>query len=100
MSELAVIADKLAELSRRLATLARRTEALEVEEAEPREPPGNGSAGRLLSAREVCAITGLGRGQVYRLAREGGLGAVRIGSRSYRVSEAALEDWARRGGLK
>jgi excisionase family DNA binding protein len=47
---------------------------------------------RLLSPREVSKVTGLQTFRVYQLIREGRLPAIRI-SRTFRVSETALNRW-------
>ncbi len=94
MSEAHAIARELAELGSRLADLSRRVE--ELEGAEDDSSPSGGTS--LLSAREVGERTGLSRGTVYRLGRQGELGAVRVGERGVRFSAAELDAWLRNGG--
>lgn len=53
---------------------------------------------RLLTASEVMERTKLSRGAVYRLARQGELGAVRVGERGYRFNERELKAWLAAGG--
>ena len=93
MSEARAIARELAELGSRLADLSRRVE--ELEGAEVDSSPSDGAS--LLSAREVGERTGLSRGTVYRLGRQGELGAVRVGERGVRFSSAGLAAWLRNG---
>lgn len=59
---------------------------------------GDAASGVLLDASQVQARTGLSRGQVYRLAAEGGLGVVRVGAKALRFDEGLLEAWVRNGG--
>ena len=94
MSEAHAIARELAELGFRLADLSRRVEELEC--AETDSGPIDGAS--LMSATEVVERTGLSRGTVYRLGRQGELGAVRVGERGVRFSAAGLEAWLRNGG--
>jgi excisionase family DNA binding protein len=49
----------------------------------------------LLTIKEVCQVTGLGRSTVYLLMGSGELPRVRIGS-SVRIHRAALEAWIER----
>ena len=94
VSEARAIARELAELGSRLSDLSRRVE--ELEGAEVDSSPSDGAS--LLSAREVGERTGLSRGTVYRLGRQGELGAVRVGERGVRFSAAGLDAWLRNGG--
>ena len=94
MNEARAIARELAELGARLADLTQRVENITGSGGEP--APSTGTA--LLSAREVAERTGLSRGAVYRLGRQGELGAVRVGERGVRFSAAGLDAWMRDGG--
>ena len=87
--EARAIARELAELGTRLSDLAQQFENLKSSSGELAF--SNGTA--LLSASEVAERTGLSLAVVYRLAREGGLGAVRVGERGVRFSAAGLEAW-------
>ena len=90
------------EIAAELEVLARRVRALEdlAEEQEAESTSGNGEAGRLLSVKDVVEILGLSRSQVYRLASEGQLGAIRLGERSVRFTQKALAEWQRNGGAR
>ncbi len=94
------LARELSDLAQRLARLTDQVEALEAERVEPQPESGavGVEAGRLLTAAEVSERTGLGRGAVYRIARKGGLGAVKFGERGVRFSERGLAEWERQGG--
>ena len=94
VSEAHAIARELAELGSRLADLSRRVEELQSAEAD--SGPTDGAS--LLSATEVVERTGLSRGAVYRLGRQGELGMVRVGERGVRFSAAGLDTWLRNGG--
>ncbi len=94
MSDAHAIAHELAELGSRLADLSRLVEELEDAQVDP----GPSDGARLLSAREVVERTGLSRGTVYRLGRQGELGAVRVGERGVRFRAAGLDAWLRNGG--
>ena len=96
VSEASTIARELAELGSRLADLSRRVEKLEGAEVDS----GPSAGASLLSAREVVERTGLSRGTVYRLGRQGELGAVRVGERGVRFSAGGLDAWLRRGGSR
>ena len=93
-----VIARELAEIGARLADLAARVQALDGAKADGGER-GNGEAGRLLSAKDVAARTGLSLARIYALGRQGQAGAVKVGERAVRFSEAALDTWVRSGGV-
>ena len=81
------IADSLESTAARLLTLAQHVRAIE---------DGAVDGMRLLTAGEVRDLTGLSRGRVYELGREGELGAVKIGQRGIRFSKAQLDAWMRR----
>ena len=71
-------------MSTRLAELVQSLEGLERGEGEPVSK--NGDSLRLLTAAQVMESTGLTRGLVYALGRQGELGAVRVGERGVRLS--------------
>jgi excisionase family DNA binding protein len=79
-------------LAARLVEVAARLQ--EPHEAQADDDPPN----RLLTAAEVAERTGLTKGRVYALARQGEAGAVRVGERGVRFSAAGLEAWLRGGG--
>ena len=64
------------------------------------EPRNGEQPNRLLTAAEVMQRTGLRRGAVYRLGKQGQLGAVRLGERGVRFSERGLDAWLRDGGAR
>ena len=92
MSKLSIAAG---EIAAELESLARRVRELEnlKEEQEAESTSGNGEAGRLLRVKDVVEILGLSRSQVYRLASEGQLGAIRLGVRGVRFTERGLAKW-------
>ena len=94
MSEAAAIKRELEAMAVHLADLADRVGTLATEESGPE----NGTPARLLTAREVMARTGLPRGRVYALGRQGKAGAVKVGERGIRFSERGLAEWERQGG--
>ncbi len=96
MSEARAIVHDLEELGKRVTAIARRVEALQTEDADSLDT----TSSRLLTCAQVVERTGLSRGAVYRLAREGGLGVVRAGERGVQFSERGLEQWLRQGGSR
>ncbi len=87
------------EIAAELESLARRVRKLEdLKEEEAETASGNGEAGRLLRVKDVVKILGLSRSQVYRLASEGQLGAIKLGVRGVRFTERGLAEWQRQGG--
>ena len=94
MNEARALARELSELSARLAEVAARVG--ELEHADSGAEPADGAC--LLTCAEVMKRTKLPRGTVYRLAREGGLGAVKVGERGVRFSERGVAEWIRDGG--
>ena len=53
----------------------------------------------ILNIRQASALVGVGTGVVYRLARSGGIPAIRIGD-VWRFSKSGLEEWLRTEGQK
>ena len=88
------IAAELRYEAARLTALAELVEGLEAETNGACVTEGE----RLLSAEEVVQRTGLPRGRVYALGRRGELGAIRVGERGVRFSDAGLRQWLRQGG--
>lgn len=61
----------------------------------PTTPSGDLSEVKLMTVAEVAAVMRVSKMTVYRLVHSGELPAVRVG-RSFRVSEADLDDYLRR----
>ena len=92
MSEFPTLAAALEAEAERLLELAGQVRALEANGVVT-----NGEVGRILSAKEVVKLTGLSRSAVYRLAREGQLGAIKLGLRGVGFTERGLAEWQRQG---
>ncbi len=90
---MSAIAAALEAEAARLLELAGQVRELEANG----EERTNGAVGRLLSAVEVSTILGISRSAVYRFAREGQLGAIKVGERGVRFTERALAEWQRQG---
>ncbi len=100
MSKLSIAAGEIAAELERLARRVRELEDLK-EEQEAESTSGNGAeAGLLLRVKDVVEILGLSRSQVYRLASDGQLGAVKLGVRSVRFTARGLAEWQRQGGAR
>ncbi len=91
----ASLAAELQAVASRLLEVARD---LEAREGDPTNGATPADGVRLLTAREACQRTGLGRAAIYRLARAGEAGAVKVGERGVRFCESGLAAWLRQGG--
>lgn len=59
-------------------------------------PDGGGFLPRLLTIREVADILRIHYRTAYRLVKDGGIGAIRVGTQ-WRVTEDALHEYVARG---
>ena len=90
MTGRASIVAELQALAQRQADLIGRLERLDgaAPTSEPEQESGSTEL-KLLTAAEVAQLTGLPRGRIYQLGREGKAGAVHIGERGVRLSGVA-----------
>ncbi len=93
MTKRAAILAELRTFARRQADLISRLERLEDGTPSCARSADGVEGLKLLTAAQVVELTGLPRGRVYQLGREGKAGAVRIGERSVRFSERGLSAW-------
>lgn len=92
---------------RRYKALVRMAEALvdllaTFERHEPETPRAPAPRpGRLLTVKEASELLGISRGRIYELIhRTDGLGIphIRLGERTFRILETALQEWLARDG--